>query len=165
MFNVPWSAGTICVLDPYLVITVPADGLAPNGARPSAGTVLTIQSDMFFQSWFAYQIFWKCFWWINDIFKTANEIFWSNPAICVLIELSMCEVVYSTYCILHSWFQNQSTHDSWNWHLTKLNSLLPSWDFSDILHDQFESNFWSNTKKIHEIFIESSAVGSLYIQN
>ena len=25
----------------YLVITVPADGLAPYGARPSAGTVLT----------------------------------------------------------------------------------------------------------------------------
>ena len=26
--------------DPNLVITVPADGLAPNGARPSADTAL-----------------------------------------------------------------------------------------------------------------------------
>ena len=27
--------------DQNLLITVPADGLAPNGARPSAGTVIT----------------------------------------------------------------------------------------------------------------------------
>ena len=33
--------------DPTLVIILPADGLAPNGARPSAGTVLTEKSDIF----------------------------------------------------------------------------------------------------------------------
>ena len=31
----------ICIQNLNLAITVPADGLAPNGARPSAGTVLT----------------------------------------------------------------------------------------------------------------------------
>ena len=30
-------------------ITVSADGLAPNGARPSAGTVLATELDMIFQ--------------------------------------------------------------------------------------------------------------------
>ena len=29
------------IYDTSLVITVPADGLAPNGARPSAGTLVT----------------------------------------------------------------------------------------------------------------------------
>ena len=38
----------VLIWDQYLVITVPADGLAPNGARPSAGTVLTIKLNMFF---------------------------------------------------------------------------------------------------------------------
>ena len=36
------SAGPIYIWDPNFVITVPADGLAPNGARPSAGTVMTV---------------------------------------------------------------------------------------------------------------------------
>ena len=31
-----------------LVISVPADALAPNGARPSAGTVLTANLDIYF---------------------------------------------------------------------------------------------------------------------
>ena len=35
-----WGAGHIYIRDVNLVITVPADGLAPNGARPSAGKVL-----------------------------------------------------------------------------------------------------------------------------
>ena len=34
------------VWDQNLVITVPADALAPNGARPSAVTVLTTKLDM-----------------------------------------------------------------------------------------------------------------------
>ena len=51
------SAGPVYKRDPYLVITVHADVLAPNGARPSAGTVMTTKSDMFsskflWQSWF-----------------------------------------------------------------------------------------------------------------
>ena len=39
------SAGPIYIQKPDFVITLPADGLAPNGARPSAGTVLTINLD------------------------------------------------------------------------------------------------------------------------
>ena len=35
----PWSASPICIRNPTLVITVTADGLAPDGARPSVGTV------------------------------------------------------------------------------------------------------------------------------
>ena len=37
----PSNASTICIQDLNFVITVPADGLAPNGARPSVGTLLT----------------------------------------------------------------------------------------------------------------------------
>ena len=35
----PLSDNQMHVQDPKLVITVPADGLAPNGARPSAVTL------------------------------------------------------------------------------------------------------------------------------
>ena len=37
----PWSASPSYIQDRNLAITAPADALAPNGARPSAGTVLT----------------------------------------------------------------------------------------------------------------------------
>ena len=43
----PFSSGPIYIQDPNFVITVPADVLAPNGARPSPGTVLTENLDMF----------------------------------------------------------------------------------------------------------------------
>ena len=38
---------SIYVWDQNLVIPVPEDALAPNGARPSAGTVLTTKLDIF----------------------------------------------------------------------------------------------------------------------
>ena len=37
----PLNAGPVYIQDKNLVITVPADVLAPDGARPSAGTVLS----------------------------------------------------------------------------------------------------------------------------
>ena len=37
----------LCMQDPNLVITVPVDGLAPYGASPSTGTVMTTQLDQF----------------------------------------------------------------------------------------------------------------------
>ena len=43
----PLNAGSIYMWDPNLVSTVPADGLAPNGARPSAGTMLITKFHMF----------------------------------------------------------------------------------------------------------------------
>ena len=39
------SAGPISIWDINFVITVPADDLAPNGARPSAGTVMITSLD------------------------------------------------------------------------------------------------------------------------
>ena len=39
------SAGLICIWDINFVITVPADGLAPNGARSSAGIVMITSLD------------------------------------------------------------------------------------------------------------------------
>ena len=36
----------ICMTDPNLAITVPADVQRPTGARPSAGTVMITQLDM-----------------------------------------------------------------------------------------------------------------------
>ena len=48
----------INIWDRNLVITVPADVLAPNGARPSAGTVMTTQTDMvFFPRFCGFQLF------------------------------------------------------------------------------------------------------------
>ena len=40
--------------EPDLVTILPADGLAPDGARPSAGTMLTEKSDMY--SWVILQV-------------------------------------------------------------------------------------------------------------
>ena len=37
----PSSAGPVYMQDLNVIITVPADVLAPDGARPSAGTVMT----------------------------------------------------------------------------------------------------------------------------
>ena len=39
---------TIYVWDLNMVSIMPADGLAPNGARPSAGTLLSEQLDTFY---------------------------------------------------------------------------------------------------------------------
>ena len=39
--------------DTNWLTTVPADGLAPNGARPSAGTALTTKLDKFLQMSYA----------------------------------------------------------------------------------------------------------------
>ena len=44
-FN-PSSAGLIYIWETNFVTTVPADGLAPNGARLSAGIVLMIKLDI-----------------------------------------------------------------------------------------------------------------------
>ena len=62
------------IYDLILVITVPADGKAPNGARPSAGTVMTTKflhcfSGCWFQFTFLDQIKWwnsKCPAWISN---------------------------------------------------------------------------------------------------
>ena len=40
LFNLP-RAGHVYLRDPNLVAVAPADGLAPLGARPLAGTVMT----------------------------------------------------------------------------------------------------------------------------
>ena len=52
----------------------PSDGLAPNCARPSAGTVLTPNLDVIIQSFFNYWKFWKTI--ADQIrnFNTADEI-------------------------------------------------------------------------------------------
>ena len=41
LYRNPLKAGFVYVQVPNVDSTVPADGLAPKGARPSAGTVLT----------------------------------------------------------------------------------------------------------------------------
>ena len=46
----PATDHAVSAEDQNLVITVPADGLAPNGARPSADTVLTTKIDIISQS-------------------------------------------------------------------------------------------------------------------
>ena len=56
-----------------LVITVPSDGLAPNGARPSEGTVLTTKWDIHN----IYIKYWAIFIWSN-MFKTADAILWDS---------------------------------------------------------------------------------------
>ena len=48
IMNNKGSVSPINISNQNLVITVPADGLAPNSARPSAGTVLITKSYMIF---------------------------------------------------------------------------------------------------------------------
>ena len=43
----PWNDGPVYIYDQKLMITVPADGLAPNAARPSAATVMSEKLDLF----------------------------------------------------------------------------------------------------------------------
>ena len=45
-WTMPWNAGPICMWDIDLVIIVLAYGLAPNGARPSAGTLMPTKYDL-----------------------------------------------------------------------------------------------------------------------
>ena len=79
------SASSAHIQNSDLVITIPADGLAPNGARPSAGTVMTTKIDTFslkllwllniFDTFFAEQMM---------SFKMINEISWNLPALWML---------------------------------------------------------------------------------
>ena len=79
------EAGTIIVTGPYLgpahiqdpdwVITVPADGLAPDGARPSAGTVMTTEFDMF-----CFFALWRMFCRSDFFLKTNGELSQDNVA-------------------------------------------------------------------------------------
>ena len=52
-----------------MVIAVSADVLADNGARQSAGTVLTIKFDMFSMEFHWFSQFHIGFWWPDDIFE------------------------------------------------------------------------------------------------
>ena len=57
-----------------LVITVPADGLAPNGARPSTGTVMTEKLDICWFKSFGFQLFYIAFVeWMTSV-KIVDEI-------------------------------------------------------------------------------------------
>ena len=72
-------------IGPYLVITVPADGLAPNGARPSAGTVLITKWYMILSKYFQLSIAFSLIKWyhlgiddkISWDFKILQELFGS----------------------------------------------------------------------------------------
>ena len=55
------------ILDQYLVIIVPADGLVPNGARPSADTVSTNKISIFLHV-FAHQTFFQ----MADVLDSQN---------------------------------------------------------------------------------------------
>ena len=49
MWHIPWNSAPLyihIIQNVNFVIIVPADGLAPNGARPSAVAVLMIKLDM-----------------------------------------------------------------------------------------------------------------------
>ena len=67
MKNFPWPykcLSCVYISDLNLVITVPADGLAPKGARPSAGTVMTSKLNTFLPSFCSYQWYGIKFnWW------------------------------------------------------------------------------------------------------
>ena len=57
-----------------MIITVPADGLAPNGARPSAGTVLTIKLDVSSYTFLWLWLFQMTFYQADDIVQNARQI-------------------------------------------------------------------------------------------
>ena len=81
-------------------ITVPADGLAPNGARPSAGTVLIMMLDMSCSEILWLSMILKI--WIDQItsFKFACEILWNLSALGMLVKEALCKnrAPYSPIC-------------------------------------------------------------------
>ena len=67
----PSSAGLVYIRDPNMVITVPTDGLAPNGARPSAGTVLTTERK--FSPFFQLSGLQICFHWSEHLIQNGPQ--------------------------------------------------------------------------------------------
>ena len=60
----------------HTVIIVPADGLAPDGARPSAGTMLTSQSQtIFYKLFMAYNI-------SRDVLLNIQKNNWDKVSPC-----------------------------------------------------------------------------------
>ena len=68
------SDSLVYIWDPNLFITVPADDLAPNGARSLAGTMLT-RKFMFTPSLCGYRFFCKTIFWSDDSIKMVDENF------------------------------------------------------------------------------------------
>ena len=64
--------GPVYIQEPKLIITVPADDLAPNGAKPSAGTVVTTDLDTISLSLFGYWSVWIRFSWSDDILQNGR---------------------------------------------------------------------------------------------
>ena len=58
-----------------MVITVPADGRAPSGARLSADTVMAMKSHMFIWNFFGYTLFWIIFIDQTISFKITDKIY------------------------------------------------------------------------------------------
>ena len=61
----------------YVAFTVPADGLAPNGAKPSAGAVLSSELDIISSKFLGLSIF------VNHLSPDrCQTIIWTNACYC-----------------------------------------------------------------------------------
>ena len=67
------SAGPVYIRDPHPIIAVPADVLAPNGARPSAGTVMTGQLNIFLMKFLWLEVFLSYHFWPDDIIQNERR--------------------------------------------------------------------------------------------
>ena len=64
-------AGSVYIQDTNLVITVPADALAPHGARSSAGTVMATQLDVFSTKCVCLEVMLRYLSWPDDVIQNS----------------------------------------------------------------------------------------------
>ena len=73
LFINPSSAGPVHIQDPHLVITVPADVLAPHGARTSAGTVIMAHLHIFLMKFLWLEVMPSYCFWQNDVIQNGRK--------------------------------------------------------------------------------------------
>ena len=91
----PSSPSFAYIWPPNLVITAPADHLAPNGARSSAGTVLTAKLHII-SKFLQVSVIWNYFCWLDDDIKMSNDISWNIYAHWVLYQNHFCQLIIET---------------------------------------------------------------------
>ena len=118
----PLSINPVYIQDKNLVITAPADGLAPKGARPSAGTVVTENYTCFLASFTGFQ--WSC----------ETFIYWWHNLKWLLIS---CKVSLHFKCkwVLSIIYDIMWTSDNGEWSLLEVPKPPMRWSLIDWLFD------------------------------
>ena len=100
------SAGPVYIRDSHLVITVPADGLAPRGARPSAGTAMATQLHTFSTKYHSLEVMLRYLSWPDDVIQNGRRDPEKSHGTSSVKSLSSCASLYTDP--IYTW-----GHDTW----------------------------------------------------